>query len=107
MKEKLESLLNSDVFRMLKVIHYSQMLNEELRCINKENVARDVYAKAKEISNSLHAFKLRIKQSNKDFAKLFTETEQEKLYAMMTVNSNMINMELEELLKLESMFEIK
>ncbi len=106
-QEKIEALLNTDVFRMLKIVHYIEMLRNELDFVKKENVAADVWTKTRELVNQLHGFKLRLKQRDPNFAKMFTEIEQEKLFAMMTINSIMINMELSELLKLEDMFEYK
>jgi hypothetical protein len=105
--KQIKDLVSTDIYRMLIIIHYIDMLKYELSHIKKGNVAPDVYLKARELSNNCHGFIQRLKSREPNFAKLFSEIDQEKIFAMMTINSNMVSMELEELQKLEQMFEIK
>lgn len=105
MENKIQELLDSSVFRMLKIIHYYRMAKYEMEAIDKTKVNKQVLMKAREILNASHAFKLMLDREPQ-FRELFGEIDQEKIFAMMTVNANMINMELDEILKLESMFEI-
>lgn len=95
------------IFRLYKLIFYSTIFKMEVDFIDKTQIEKPIYLKAREISNAMHSFQLEIKRRNKAFNEIFEDTSNEKIFAMMSVINKMLMMTESQCLEFEKELELE
>lgn len=100
-------LFNNSFFRFYKIFFYHSIIDMELKYIDKNLIDKKHLSKAREIANSMHAFKLNVKRALPEYNEVFQDCSNEKIFAIMTMVNKMLLMTESECLEFEKSLEIE